>query len=229
MLNGLFEQFDNLIVLDVETTGLDPRRDDIIELAALRLERRGEDTVAADEFDLLLRLSPGRRLPFQITQLTGISESQLAEEGVPKAEACARLGEMLSCPRPLIVAYNAQFDLCFLYYLLEREGGAGLLKAVKMLDALTVYKDRRPYPHKLGDAVAAYALKTQNTHRAIDDARATLELLQAMEAEQDDLARYINLFGYNPKYGVSGARISSVRYLPQGYEPVGKLYERSQY
>ena len=65
----------------------------------------------------------------------------------------------------------------------------------------------------------------QNSHRAIDDVRATVEVLRAMEAERDDLERYFNLFGYSPKYGVSGPRISSVRYLPQGYDPAAPLYE----
>ena len=37
MLDALFEQFDNLVVLDTETTGIDCKRDEIIELAALRI------------------------------------------------------------------------------------------------------------------------------------------------------------------------------------------------
>ena len=49
-----------------------------------------------------------------------------------------------------------------------------------------------------------------NSHRAIDDVRATVEVLRAMGTERDDLERYVDLFG---------PRISSVRYLPQGYEP----------
>ena len=38
-----------------------------------------------------------------------------------------------------------------------------MLKGAQMLDALTIYKDRRPFPHKLCNAVDAYQLKTQNT------------------------------------------------------------------
>lgn len=113
--------------------------------------------------------------------------------------------------RTLIVAYNAQFDLCFLYYFLAQFGMADVLRGAKMLDALTVYKDRRPFPHKLCNAVDAYQLKTQNTHRAIDDARATLELLAAMEQEEQDLERYVNLFGYNP-----GSACRSPRSTPFG-------------
>jgi DNA polymerase-3 subunit epsilon len=46
-----------------------------------------------------------------------------------------------------------------------------------------------------------------------------------MWKEMDDLVHYVNLFGYNPKYGVSGSKISSVKYLPQGYERTKRLYE----
>ena len=46
-----------------------------------------------------------------------------------------------------------------------------------------------------------------------------------MEEERDDLMRYVNLFGFNPKYGIGGKPIGSVRYLPQGFDPVKPLYE----
>lgn len=225
MLEQSFGSFENIIVLDTETTGIDCRKDEIIELAALRAERGNGGFLVKDEFDLLIHLSSKKKLPQFITELTGISEGMLLEEGVSKENACMRLYEMLSCENPLVVAYNAQFDLCFLYYFLNHFEKADVLKKVKMLDALTVYKDRRPYPHKLCNAVEAYSLTVQNTHRAIDDARATLELLQEMEKERDDLERYINLFGFNPKYGVSGPRISSVHYAPQPYFMQSTLYE----
>lgn len=222
MLDTLFERFDNIIVLDTETTGFSPRREEIIELAMLRVSRGGE----TQEYDNFIRLSPGRSIPPKIVELTGITDAMLEGEGVSKEEACADLAEMLSLERPLVVAYNAQFDLGFLYYFLHGFGKAGVLKNVHMLDALTVYRDRRPFPHKLCNAVEAYSLVSQNTHRAIDDTKATYELLCAMDAEAPDLHRYINLFGYSEKYGVSGQRISSVTYRPQGYENKTKLYLR---
>lgn len=222
MLDTLFERFDNIIVLDTETTGFSPRREEIIELAMLRISRGGE----TQEYDNFIRLSSGRSIPPKIVELTGITDAMLENEGVGKEEACADLAEMLSLDRPLLVAYNAQFDLGFLYYFLNGFGKAGVLKNVQMLDALTVYRDRRPFPHKLCNAVEAYSLVSQNTHRAIDDTKATYELLCAMDAEEPDLHRYINLFGYSEKYGVSGQRISSVTYRPQGYENKTKLYLR---
>ena len=90
-----------------------------------------------------------------------------------------------------------------------------------------MYRDRRDYPHKLCNAIDAYGLgdTAVNSHRAVDDARATVQLLEAMAAERDDLAQYIDLFGTHPKYGVSGRKISSVTYRSQPYQRTVPLYE----
>ncbi len=221
LAESIFSLFDNIVVLDTETTGIDSKKDEIIELAAVQVSQEKE----LDSFDVLIKLSEGRRLPPEITKLTGISEEDILREGVEKREACERLCKMLSEENTLVVAYNAQFDLCFIYYLLKAFDMAGSLRGIKMLDALTVYKDRREYPHKLCNAIEAYGVKGENSHRALDDTLATVELLRAMEAECCDLSEYINLFGYNPKFGVSGTRISSVRYEPQPYFRTKKLYE----
>jgi len=225
MPKSLFDKFDNIIVLDTETTGLDFRKDEIIEFAALRAVQEEGRTVVAEEFDLFIKLTPGRKLSQFITDLTGITQEMLDNEGVEKGEAAHRFAQMLRHENTLIVAYNAQFDLQFIFYLLMDNGEAECLKGTKMLDALTVYKDRREYPHKLCNAIEAYELDEENSHRAIDDAKATLTLLKAMENERNDLPRYINLFGYNPKYGVSGKKISSVTYAPQPYNSSKPLYE----
>jgi hypothetical protein len=49
--------------------------------------------------------------------------------------------------------------------------------------------------------------------------------MEAMEAERADLEQYINLFGFNPKYGIDGKPIGSVTYKPQGFKPGKPLYE----
>jgi DNA polymerase-3 subunit epsilon len=149
----------------------------------------------------------------------------LRENGCPKAEVCSKLVELLRHPNTLVAAYNAHFDLSFLYYFLKSYDSNHVLRQIKMLDAMTIYKDRRDYPHKLSDAVSVYELVYQSSHRAIDDAKATFAILVAMDLERDDLVKYVNLFGFNPKYGVSGSRIASVTYLPQGFDRRRRLYE----
>jgi len=221
MLDALFARFDPLVVLDTETTGIRCRTDEIIELGFVRLSRDGERR----EENYLLRLSPGRRLPTEITALTGITEDMLSARGVEKETAGEALCRALDADAPLVAAYNAQFDLCFLYYFLRRLGREDVLKKCRFLDILAVYRDRRDYPHRLENAVAAYGAAGENTHRASDDAAAALAVLCAMERERSDIAEYINLFGYNPRYGPPRPAIGSVRYEPQPYDRRKLLYE----
>lgn len=222
---SLSKQFDTVIVLDTETTGIKHKEDRIIELAAARMDKKGGKKPSAT-MDLFIRLPLGQTIPDEIVLLTGITDQMLEEEGVEEEEAARRFASLFPEEgRILVCAYNAQFDLCFLYYCLLRHGYTDLLKRSKFLDLLTVYKDRRPYPHKLCNAVESYRLHTENTHRAIDDTLAAFELLSEMGKEKDDLFAYINLFGYNPKYGVSGPKIASITYRPQRYDPKNPLYE----
>ena len=229
-MTDLFPAFDTLIVIDTETTGVDPRNHEIIELGAVRLRRDGADFVADGELSCLIRLPTGMTVPSKIEQITGISQAMLDAEGIGRREAAERLHTFMTGSKILCVAYNAQFDLSFIYYFLARFGLAGCLRGPKYPDALTVYRDRREYPHKLENAIEAYRLgeKAVNSHRAIDDARATVCLLEAMAAEENDLDRYVNLFGYNPRYGISGKPIGSITYCAQSYDPHPPLYMLSK-
>ena len=223
-MEELWQQFDRIVVFDTETTGIAFGKDRIIELGAVSLEAGAE----TGSLDVLVRLPEGGVLPPFIVELTGITDAQLLSEGVDQAEAAEDFCRLLEgCERPLLVAYNAQFDLNFLYHFLRPCGRVEVLGPPRFLDALTVYRDRRDYPHKLENAIAAYHLEDRavNSHRAIDDARAAALLLEAMAEERDDLERYIDLFGTHPKFGVSGRKISSVTYRAQPYERVRPLYE----
>ena len=225
-LDRLFEKYDKLFLFDTETTGLQYNRDEIIEFAAVVLERRNGEIVVTEEYDELITLSPGGFVPAQIEALTGISNQDIREKGIPKTRVCCDIARMMA-GNTLLLAYNAHFDLSFLFYMLLRDGDPAILKGKDKLDLLTVYRDRHSYPHKLCNAIEVYGLSGQvvNSHRAVDDVIATLAVMEAMEAEKDDLKRYINLFGYNPKYGISGKPISSVTYKPQGFDPKNPLYE----
>ncbi len=224
-IGNLTQKYDKFLIFDTETTGLAFARDEIIEFSAVVLERQGTDVVVTREYDNLVTLSPGGSVPPMIENLTGISTLDILERGIPKEQLCADIAEMVD-GNTLLLAYNAHFDLSFLFYLLLRNGNPAILKGKDKLDLLTVYKDRRPFPHKLCNAIDAYGLsgKVVNSHRAIDDVLATVAVMEAMANERDDLDRYINLFGYNPKYGIDGKPIGSVTYRPQSFQNSRPLY-----
>ena len=224
-IGSLMANYEKFVIFDTETTGLDFSRDEIIEFSAVVLERQGGELVITREYDNLVTLSPGNTVPAKITELTGISTQDILQRGVAKTQVCADIAEMFR-GNTLLLAYNAHFDLSFLFYMLLRDGDPTILKGKDKLDLLTVYKDRRSYPHKLCNAIEAYGLsgKVVNSHRAIDDVIATVAVMEAMAAEKDDLMCYVNLFGYNPKYGVDGKPIGSVTYKPQPYKITKPLY-----
>jgi len=225
-LAAFFEKYDRLVLFDTETTGLQYNRDEIIEFAAVVVEQADGIPTVVREYDELVSLSPGGFVPPKIEQLTGITTQAVRERGLPKTRVCRDIAEMIQ-GNTLLLAYNAHFDLSFLFYMLLRDGDPAILKGKDKLDLLTVYKDRRPYPHKLCSAIEAYGLtgKVVNSHRAVDDVIATVAVMEEMEKEKDDLLNYVNLFGYNPKYGIEGKAIGSVTYKPQPYNPRCALYE----
>ena len=225
-LQSLFSKYDRLVLFDTETTGLAYSRDEIIEFAAIAVELRDGVPTVTKEYDELVSLSPGGFVPAKIEQLTGISTQDIRERGLPKTRVCRDIAELIA-GNTLLLAYNAHFDLSFLFYMLLRDGDPAILKGKDKLDLLTVYRDRRGYPHRLCNAIDAYGLtgKVVNSHRAVDDVLATLKVMEEMEKEKDDLINYVNLFGYIPKYGVEGKPIGTVTYKPQPYDPKAPLYE----
>ena len=225
MFETMFERYDRLVLFDTETTGLDFARDEIIEFAAVVVEQRDGVPTVIQEYDQLVSLAPGSFVPPKIQQLTGISTQDILEKGIAKTRVCRDISEMFR-GNTLLIAYNAHFDLSFLFYMLLRDGDPTILKGKDKLDLLTVYKDRRSYPHKLCNAIESYGLsgKVVNSHRAVDDVLATLAVMGEMERERSDLLRYVNLFGYHPTYGVDGKPIGSVTYKPQPYDAPQPLY-----
>ena len=223
---ALFSKYDRLVLFDTETTGLFFSRDEIIEFAAVVVEQLDGQPVVVKEYDELITLSPGGCVPPMIEQLTGITNQDLKVKGISKQQVCADIARMVE-GNTLLLAYNAHFDLSFLFYMLLRDGDPTILKGKDKLDLLTVYKDRHSYPHKLCNAIEVYDLagKVVNSHRAVDDVLATVEVMKCMEQERNDLMCYVNLFGFNPKYGIDGKPIGSVTYKPQRFDPVAPLYE----
>ena len=228
-INALFEQYDRLFLFDTETTGLDFMLDEIIEFAAIVVELRDGIPTVTEEYDELISLTPGNTIPLKIQQLTGITNEDVLSRGIPKDRLCTDIARMVS-GNTLLLAYNAHFDLSFLFYLLLRSGDPAVLKGKDKLDLLTVYKDRRDFPHKLCNAIESYGLsgKVVNSHRAVDDVLATLEVMKEMDAEKPDLLHYVNLFGYHPTYGLGSKPIGSVTYKPQPTPARHPLYENQE-
>lgn len=162
------------VVLDLETTGGSPHEaDGITEIGAVKV--RGGEQLGT--FATLV--NPGVPLPPFITILTGITSAMLAP--APRVEAVLpSLLEFLG--DAVLVAHNAPYDVGFLKAACARHGHAW--PARRVLDTAALARrvfTRDEVPNRKLSTLAAY-LRTphQPSHRALDDALATVDLLHAM-------------------------------------------------
>ena len=190
----------------------------IIELAMITVV----DGEIVEEYDEFIKIDG--LLPSKITEITGITDKMLADDGLDEKTVANDLKERLT-EGTLMIAHNTQFDLSFVYHLLKRHFPSEadeIVENMHWLDTLTVLKDRKEYPHKLIDAVEHYELDEVNFHRAIDDTKALYEVYKNLKNERDDLAEYIDLFGFNPKYPIdSEYKFDFIKYKRQYYQNIG--------
>ncbi|WP_256693526.1 DEDD exonuclease domain-containing protein [Actinomyces naeslundii] len=162
------------VVVDLETTGGAPGARSLTEIGAVKV--RGGQVLA--EFSTLV--NPGVAIPAQITMLTGITNAMVT--GAPGVRTCVEAfldwADLLA-DDVVLVAHNARFDVGHL------RGAAAALglewPEPRVLDTLALARKawtRSEVPnHKLGTLAAFVGSRTRPTHRALDDARATVDVL----------------------------------------------------
>lgn len=101
-------------MLDIETTGLSPYRDHVTELGAVKV--RANKVV--DEFSQLVVYPRSNHVPSFITKLNGITEDLLLEKGKPVKEAMTAFRTFIG--DDIVIGYNVNFDLNFLYDLARK-------------------------------------------------------------------------------------------------------------
>lgn len=165
------------IVLDVETTGMNPRIDRVTEISAFRIARREPRAPLSitDEFTTLIR--PEREIPPSITLMTGITNEMVAR--APRF--CEIADELIAfIGSRVIVAHNASFDTNFLNAEIGRTYGQRLGN----LCLCTLKLSRSLFPelanHKLPTIAYYLGIEMENHHRARDDAWATAKMFLRM-------------------------------------------------
>lgn len=225
-LTTLFENYNAIVVFDVETSGLDPYRDQIIELAAQKLYIK-DGALWGHPFQCYISLYDNHKIPQAISNINHITEELLLYKGVSIEYAIEQFLEFSDGRKTLFVAHNINFDMAFLNAAALHVKSQSQFQNFDLLDTLTVYKDRAPFPHKLSNAISRYGLTdfSQNTHQANDDVNALVYVLLSMAKERDDLLQYVNLIGYNPKYPPK-YRLKNATYIAQPYNTNVPLYKR---
>jgi DNA polymerase-3 subunit epsilon/ATP-dependent DNA helicase DinG len=161
------------VALDLETTGLDPQSDRVIEVGAVRIGAEGEDA----EFSSLV--NPGRGLSPFIERLTGITSSEVAT--APPLEAIA--GDLVRfLEGAVLVGHNIEFDLDFLR-------SAGLIDGGEAIDTAVFARLLLPElkSYGLADVADALGLPGEGHHRALADARLAARVFVRLRAMAESL------------------------------------------
>ena len=189
------------VVVDLETTGLDPEKDQIIEIGAIKFV----DGVETDRIDELI--DPGIPIPEFITRLTGISDDDVAGKP-PINEVFPRLVNFMA--GAAMIGQQVNFDASFLEYHHRKVNNDyynwdDTLLRFKYLENLrldTLFLARILMPfldgYKLSELAKHLGFDLENAHRAIEDARATgyvfLELIDRVLATDNmALSNIVNL------------------------------------
>ena len=191
---------DSIVALDIETTGLDPQTDAIIEIGAVKFHGNRIE----DEWSSLI--NPGRKIPPFITQLTGINDHMVLE--APSIQNV--LTELRQFVGDLsILGHNVGFDLSFLR-------NQGFFKGNDSLDTYEIASVLLPSAGRYGLGALGQTLNIPliANHRALSDARVTcavyrslyeigLELPIQLLAEIVHLGEGIDWTGYGLFYDVT--------------------------
>lgn len=97
---------NNFVALDIETTGLDPQKDEITEIAAVRFE----DGLVTDQLKIYVKID--RPIPDKIKKITGITDELLNIKGINLTDALNEVIKFIGIEP--IVCHNADFDMGFL-------------------------------------------------------------------------------------------------------------------
>jgi predicted DnaQ family exonuclease/DinG family helicase len=189
---------DDFVVLDLETTGLDPTRDRIIEIGAIRFSNGRESEV----FSTLI--NPGIPIPDFITKLTGITDTDVQQApGI-----LDKLGELLDfIDNSKLIGHQINFDSAFIEYLLRQQHNDFHLWEVETqrfkylnnsrLDTLFLARIFLPFLSRftLSSVAGYFKIDLDKAHRAVEDARASgyifLQLIERTIACQMQILRNI--------------------------------------
>lgn len=160
----------SFVAVDIETTGLSPEKDQIIEVGALKV-REGQ---VVDTLSLLIK--PDIYLPDKIVELTGITDEMLEHESSFSTVSHSIYEFLGNDP---LLGHNVRFDYSFLKYHLANSGYNISNNVIDTLRIARVLHPELP-SRSLASMCNAYGLVNKAAHRAYEDARVTMDLYMAM-------------------------------------------------
>lgn len=161
------KRFDgSFVVFDLETTGLDSTKDEIIEIGACKI-LQGKIVETFSTF-----VKPSRHIPKEITELTGIDDAMVKD--APSINYV--LPDFYKfCYKSTMVGHNVGFDISFIYFIAKK---LSYNFDNPLIDTIEMARNKLPglKNYKLGTVVDKLNIVLDNAHRAINDATATAKV-----------------------------------------------------
>ena len=161
----------SFVAFDLETTGLDPVNDQIVEIGAIKFDRRGPIA----RFSVLV--NPGIPMPAEAVKVNNITDEMLAgKDGIEKV-----LPDFLQfIDGSTVIAHNAPFDCGFINEKLKIIRAPYPSLPNPVIDTLAFSREKFPAlkSHSLQNLAAALNISARDAHRAEDDARLCMELFK---------------------------------------------------
>ena len=176
--NSILEKFfpPSYVVVDIETTGVSPTKNEIIELSAIRVV----DNKAAETFSTLIK--PKGRISSFITSLTGISNEMVCDKKPIEnilGDFCNFVGSSV------VLGHNVRFDVSFIRENCKKILGTDFSNPT--IDTLRISRFFLPEVknHKLATLAEHYNISTAGHHRGLVDCEITYQLHQRLRCELD--------------------------------------------
>lgn len=205
---------NKFVVVDLETSGLEPDKDGIIEVAAIKFA----DNKIVGEFSALIKYNG--ELSQGTLEKTGLKLEDL-KDGMDETTGLSMLKTFIG--DWTIVAHNALFELKFLESHYQRLFGESITN--NFIDTLTICRNRYTYPHKLEDMCEMFDIWPDVKHRALSDCYFCGRLLMALEKEKP-IGEWLNKLGYMKKYGAPEWAPTYAQLFPQ---EIQYGFERKKY
>lgn len=177
VINDKGQDFDGeFVVFDLETTGIGAKSNQIIEIGAVKVKEKK----IVDRFSQFV--NPNMPIPYNITQLTSIDDSMVAD--APDIDIV--LPKFLGfCGDAVMVAHNASFDIGFIK---QKARERGIKTDFTVIDTVSMSRALLPElkKYKLDTVAKALGVSLENHHRAVDDAEATAEIFLRLIMRLDD-------------------------------------------
>ena len=191
------------VILDVETTGLNPSTDKVIQLSAIKYDTTGQPIDSYDTY-----LNPGIHIPDAASKVNKITDQMVSN--APNAEDVRDaffdfLGECL------LVGYNTTFDLKFIESAFD-----GHFNGCQYVDAMAIARKTFNLPnYKLQTVATAAGFKSSRFHNSLVDCEAVAAILRQAAP---DLNSWVKEFGGKPKHSYDSGYWQGAEYYRLGEE-----------